>query len=352
MTGVALAGVGTGVAVYVSRTKRPERQRDLLREALRIGLLVSLPIALVVPLAGWMWEERLSGSKLGPALFATAAVAGWIAVIPGVVNGFWLGLQQRGRMLALAAGSAGVSLATVFVLPAEHVLAGLAIAQAAPAAVVLFFFSPGVGRPRFRKHSHPLRRYVLPGLSIGILSPLSLLVARSVVGEALSWHEAGVLQSLWRLSDWVCAFAAGILSVHYLPRFAAARSAAQLTGALREAAKPVLLVSAAVFVILFLFHRPLIGMLYDPGFVVSPLAVALVFAGSLVRIASWVALFALYALRRTRAITIGEVLSLPLFAALLLFAGNGLSLEKAGAAWLASFAVYCAFNFWALRRPQ
>ena len=53
---------------------------------------------------------------------------------------------------------------------------------------------------------------------------------------------------------------------------------------------------------------------------------------------------------RTRAIILGEFLSLPLFAALLAACGAGLTLELAGALWLASFAVYAAFNLWASLR--
>jgi hypothetical protein len=66
-----------------------------------------------------------------------------------------------------------------------------------------------------------------------------------------------------------------------------------------------------------------------------------------VRIAAWVPLFGLYAARRTIAITLGEVLSLPLFAALLALFAEGLSLERAGVLWLVSFAAYASFNLWA-----
>ena len=91
-------------------------------------------------------------------------------------------------------------------------------------------------------------------------------------------------------------------------------------------------------------------MLYDPGFEASAAAAALIFAGSLVRIASWIALFALYAAVRTRAIAIGEFLSLPLFAGLLFAAAESLTLELAGALWLATYLAYGAFNYWAMRK--
>jgi PST family polysaccharide transporter len=252
-------------------------------------------------------------------------------------------------MLALALGSAVLALAVAGLAADCLLLPLLAVSQAAPALVV-FLLRPAPAKARFRARSHPLRRYVLPGLAIGILSPASLLVARGAVGEGLSWHEAGVLQSLWRVSDWICGVAAGILSVYFLPRFAAARASPLLGQELRRAAAWTLLPSLAAFAVLFLAHRPLLAALYDPGFRASDEAVALVFSGGAMRIAAWIPLFALYAMRRTTAITIGELFSLPLFAALLVVVGKHMTLEIVGALWLVSYAAYCAFNFWALRR--
>jgi PST family polysaccharide transporter len=228
----------------------------------------------------------------------------------------------------------------------------LAAAQAAPALVVFFVSITKTGKPRFRSRSHPLLRYVLPGLSIGILAPGSVLITRGIVGDALSWHETGVLQALWRVADWVSAFAAGILSVYFLPRFAAARASPSLMEEMRRAAVLILLPAIAVFVLLFLTHRPLLAALYGPEFGATDRAAALLFVGSAVRIASWIPLFALYAMRRTPAITIGELLSLPLFAALLAVFSSRLSMEGIGALWTVSYVAYCAFNLWAARRNQ
>lgn len=340
VAGVALAGIGTGLAVYVARTRTPGRQRDLLRESLRLGLTVALPVALLAALAGIL---------LGSAVSGAAALAGWLAVIPGLVNNYWLGQQKRGRMLALALGTAALGLLAAALAPERQVLWCLAASQAIP-ALVLLFMRRGVDRPRFRRYSHPLRRYILPGLAIGILSPASLLAARGVIGDALSWHDAGVLQALWRLSDWVSGFAAGILAVHFLPRFSALRSSPELRGEMRRAARLTLLPAGAVLVAFFVFHRPLLALLYEPQFAASDGAVALLFAGSLLRIAAWIPLFALYAMRRTATISIGELFSLPLFAGLLYLAAERLSLELAGALWLAAYAAYLAFNLLAVRR--
>lgn len=330
VSGAALAGVGAGVTVYVAQAQTRPQQLGALRGGMRLSLAISAVVALVAsPFA------------------ALGAVAGLIAVVPGVINAYWLGQQRRGAMLTLTLAWALLGLAAALAAPRGVVLEALAIATAAPALLGLFFWkamrtaSPLGG---------PLRSYVLPGLAVGILGPAAVVVARAAVGETLSWHDAGVLQALWRLADWVAAVAAGILSLVFLPQLAAASSRAEFNALLARAAKLVLIPSAIVFVAFYLLHRPLLAILYESSVVATDTSAALLLAGSWVRIVAWLPLFALYALKRTRAIAIGELLSLPLFAALVVAAGSRLSLELAAGFWLAAYIAYAVFNFWAARR--
>lgn len=74
VSGAALAGVSTGLTVYVAQAANGEQQRTALRGGMRLGLAVSAAAAvLVLPL-----------TVLG-------AVVGLIAVIPGTLNAYWLG---------------------------------------------------------------------------------------------------------------------------------------------------------------------------------------------------------------------------------------------------------------------
>jgi hypothetical protein len=72
--------------------------------------------------------------------------------------------------------------------------------------------------------------------------------------------------------------------------------------------------------------------------------------GDALRMLSWIALFGLFARGAGWAVTAGEFLSLPLFAALLLALPGPLSLPQIGMAWALAYAAYAGFNFWALRR--
>ena len=344
IAGVAAAGVASGLSVLVAQTSVEERQQMFLQRALRLCFRTTLPVALGVTLVGWM----LFGELAPRPTIALAAIAGWIAVGHVVVNSYWLGRQQRALMLALAAASAVLAAAAAALAPRGYLLELLVASQAAPALALFLVLQPS--RAPRRADDNALERYIVPGLAIGVLSPASLLVARSVVGESLSWHESGVLQALWRVSDWVCGLASGIMAVVYLPRLAAAHGSEAFRGVVLQALGTVLLPSAALFALMFAAHGPLLELLYDASFRASPASVALVFAGNVLRIGSWIALYALYAAVRTRAIAAGELLSLPLFAGLLFAARDRLTLELAGLLWLASYVVYCAFNFWALTR--
>ncbi len=253
IAGVTLSGVGAGLSVLVAQTALRERQQLFLRRALFLGLAVSAPVGIAAAAAGSVFSERLGGAALSAQSVVLAALAGWIALIHGLVNSYWQGQQRRDLMLALAFGSAALALAAAVFAPQAFVMELIILAHAAPAVVLLFV--PYRSTAPQRAKDRALERYVLPGLAIGILSPASMIVARSLVADALSWHESGVLQALFRISDWICVFAGGVLSVFYLPRFAAASPRGGLDPLLRESARTIMLPSVLLFFVLFAFPR-------------------------------------------------------------------------------------------------
>jgi len=357
VAGVALAGIGIGLAVLVVQARHPAEERSLLAESIKLGLAVALPVLLAVAAASWRFPDLLAGNEIPPSLLVLAAASGWVAVVPGMIGDYWLGRQRRDLLLWLALASAALPAIAAAAVPREHLLAWVALCFAAPVIIAPFVLqrkmAPRPPSPERRSNRKALLRYATPGIVIGLMSPASMVAARSIVSSALSWQDAGLLQSLWRLSDWVASVAAGLLSVYFLPRLTASCGTRAFHEELKRAALLTVVPAAAAFVLLFAFQRPILSSLYDSSFRMSDATVALFFAGSLVRVAAWVPLFGLYAMKRTTAIAVGEVLSLPLFALLLAGYAAGLSLEKAGALWLASYVVYGAFNLWAaLRAPR
>ena len=187
-------------------------------------------------------------------------------------------------------------------------------------------------------------RYLPAGVAIGILSPASLLLARGGVAGALSPHDAGVMQALWRSSEWITGVAAGVLSVWFFPKLSARHGSPGFRGELLRALTTVLVAAAAAISLLAFFQQEILATMYDSTFIASDRAAMLFFLGDWVRIGSWVFLYALFAMRRAMLIAVGEIFSLPLFALLLHFFAAGISLERIGLLYFLTYLGYFAFN--------
>lgn len=351
VAGVSLAGIGIGLTGRVAGVA-PSDQRRLLGEALRLGLVLSglcLFVATGLVLSGLM--PLLPAAQAG--LLLPALGVGWLAVAPGLLIAWLLGCGQAGRATVVAAALLAVPLLALWFAPPGAELPALLGVQAVLGLVLTLFLLCGEGSwSAALGGGHGLRPFITAGLAIGILSPAATALARVEIAAAASWEIAGAVQALWRSSEWITAIAAGLLNAHFLPRLAAARDATGFSAELRASARQVVLPSLLVLGLLWLLLPQVLALLYREGLPVGRLDALAFFAGDALRMLSWVFLFGLFARGAGWAVTVGELLSLPLFAALLWLLPGPLSLSWIGLAWLLAYAVYAGFNFWALRRSQ
>jgi len=187
-----------------------------------------------------------------------------------MLNGYWLGQQRRDPELALAITSAAVPLAAALAAPQAHILAALAIAQAAP---VLAAVSSSIGRPRAspdKDHDRALlRRYIFPGLVIGVLTPIATVAARGIVSTEMSWQEVGLLQALWRCFGLGGERGGRRDGVYFLPRLAAAHRTPQFAAELQarrpssRSCRPQSPLPCPVL------RGPVFALLYDESFLIS-----------------------------------------------------------------------------------
>lgn len=351
VAGVTLAGIGIGLTGRVAGVA-PSCQRRLLGEALRLGLMLSALCLIAcsgLAMSGWL---PLLDTPQAPLLMP-ALCTGWLLVAPGLFAAWLLGRGQPGRAALLVAAALG--LPCVALLPAApgHELAALLTAQAAFGAIVTMWLLAGEGSWRDAlAQGHGLRSFIAAGIAIGILSPAATAVARLEIAAAASWETAGVVQALWRSSEWVTAIAAGLLNAHFLPRLAATRDAAGFTAELRAAARRVVAPALLALGLLWLLLPQALALLFRDGLPVGRLDALGFFAGDALRMLSWIFLFGLFARGAGWTVSAGELLSLPLFAALLLLLPGPLSLATIGLAWMLAYAAYAGFNAWAMRRSM
>lgn len=352
VSAVALAGVLQGLTVLIAQVRVARDEQSLLRAALKLGLGTSLVVAL-----GVLLVAGLIRGEIKPELFLLAASIGCIAVIPATLNAYWLGKHQQQRMLGLALlGSAAwllVAGGAWFGLSLRGLLLVQCFALAGIGSLVWHYLYKlfghqlsrhGGGHAADKEYVRKLVRFVPVGLVIGIMSPVSMLLVRSMLSSSLSWEEVGYLQALWRCTEWVTATAAGVLSLVFLPRFSSSHGTERFGREMMSAGAAVLIPAACLLLLIYLNQRAMLATLYDARFVVSDAAAALFMLGSWIRIASWLFLFGLFAAHRTRLIMAGEVLSLPLYALLLWWFAAGMTLERTALLYLVSYLVYLAFT--------
>jgi len=361
---VALAGVLQGLTVLIAQVRATREESILLRATLKLGLGTSLSVALGVMLVA----GHISG-EIKPDMFVVAALAGVIAVIPATLNSYWLGKHRQQRMLGLVLLTSTVLLAVAagawFGLPLRGLVWVQCIMLAIIGSLVWRYLRTlsrgGAATADETQYVRRLANFVPVGIAIGIMSPVSMLLVRGMLSGTLSWDEVGNLQALWRSAEWVTATAAGVLSLVFLPRFSSAfdigtGGSARFGKEVMRAGMAVLIPAALLLLLIYHNQQAMLATLYDVRFSVSDKTAALFLLGSWIRVASWLFLFGLYAVHRTRLIMAGEVLSLPLYALLLWLFADGMTLERAALLYLASFVIYLGFNagalLYAARHPE
>ena len=349
---VATAGVLQGLTVLIAQTEASHEAHGLLRNALKLGLVTSLAAALVVASTSAELAVWLTQNKIAASLFQLAALVGWIAVVPATLNAYWLGKHQQQRMLKLALLTSSILLLVAasawFRMPLRGLVWVQVLATAALAGVVWQYMRSLSGirgsSADEARHFRKLVRFVPVGLAIGIMSPVSMLLVRSMLSGTLSWSDVGFFQALWRSTEWVTATAAGVLSLIFLPRFSSTYGSAKFRMEMLRAGTMVLIPAACLLLLIFINQRSMLAALYDARFVVSDQTAGLFLLGCWIRIAAWLFLFGLFSAHRTGLIIAGEVLSLPLYALLLWVFADGMTLERGALLYLASYLAYLVFS--------
>ncbi len=352
---VTLAGVGAGVAVFAAR--RETDAQTLMRDALIWGLLVT-GCAAVGLLALTPAVNLAFGREIAPAgLVGFLAVGGgFVYTVLGLFLALWTGRLQRGRMILLGlaqvapvgfavSGLLGPVTATLVFTVQFVTLLIIGVALGAP--VVVRAWRARADAPSWRLS--PLKRYIVAGLSIGIMSPVSIMWSRAELAHSLSWDEVSQLQALWRASEWVTGLGGSLIGLVYLPRMAAALDRTSFLREVEHTWKFLCIPGALAMGLLWMAQGFVIPLLYTEKFIMPAAASGLFLLGDALRLASWVPLHGLFATERTKAVAIGEWLSLPLFAALLTVLSVK-SLVAAGACYAVTYAVYLAFNAWCVYR--
>ena len=345
---ISLAGIG--VALIARLAGCPAEQRlAWVRAALRWCLWLSAAATVIgVPLMVMYGRVVIPAGQEGLAV--AALVAGWCGVAPGLGGLALVGSGRPGWAAALIGCSFLPPLLLLilspFASPLANLLCGQIVFGTATLAVMLRLRADVPVPP---DELHSLLRFVPAGIAIGLLSPSAAILGRTRIGEVLSWDHAGIAQAIWRTNEWIVCVTGGLLNVYFLPQLGATKDRVAFVAVLRRAAWQTLVPAGVLMALLWLLLPEAVALLYRPDIVPARSDALPFLLGDWLRAAAWVPLMGLYALHIPRAVTIGEFLSQPLFAALLWSLALPVSLMDIGWAWTGAYFVYAIYNSLALR---
>lgn len=347
VSGVSLTGIGIAVTVLAA-SHTGEGRRYWLKAALLMCLALSCCAAI---LGGFLAPNFVLLPGEGTLLY-WALLAGWLAVGPGLLTAWLVGCGAVPRATLLTVAGLATPLVLLLTSPFPSPLQNLLAGQVLFGLVVLAGLGLGLRGlpPVTREHVVRLGRFLPMGIAIGTLGSAALAWSRGEIGAHHSWQTAGQVQAIWRTTDWVTAIMAGVLNAHFLPRLSAAPDRSSFLRELRRSAAFTALPAAGLLLALWLVLPDALALLYRDELRPARTDAFYFVAGDGVRILSWIALFGLYARHQAWAATVGEFLSLPLFALLLTLSAGAGGLRGIGVLWCLSYLAYAVFNAWALRR--
>jgi len=352
VAGVVGAGLTQGLVVLAAPAGDHALQMRWLWLSVGMGLLVTLPVALLLgapgmPLAGW-----LAGSLdalADPRLLAAVTLAGaWLGIGQMQLGALWTARGHLATAFVVTFGLTAASLLAGAMAPRDDLplwLAGSrALLVAALLALVWLGVRPHVTSPEWRRwsraHRTELARFLWMGLAIGVLTPVGQMLARSSVAMQHGWEAVAAMQGLWRMGAWVGSVAAGLMALWLLPRWSRAGHPPVARTLLRDGLK-VVLPAWLCLLALWWWQAPLARLMFDARFAVPPAVAAGFLLGEAVRAFSWMFLFGLMASRRTLAVVLTEFASLPLFAALVTLVPTS-GLAGVGALYALTYVVYAS----------
>jgi len=348
------AGIGIGLTILTAQTEHP-LQRYLLIASCVLGLLITLPLLILVfifhqDIARWAQLPAMNHPEL-----ITAALGGWLSTVAVQISAYLLGKEQHFKALLIMVVSSLPVLLTLFIgsilmLPnliqitlLASVLSGVIFSLWLFANTLQILKEHPHSRAHLRSATLKLRKFIGAGFAIGILTPLSVMIARSAIASDLDWNSVGIATALWRVSDWVLCAAQAVLYFHFLPLLS--KSAGdQLQRRLIKVIFQVFIPSVLALLLLLYSRQMVFPLLYSSQLEVNWKVCLLFWSGDAMRILAIIFLMALYILHRTRTISVVELFSQPLLA-LLLTLGAAQSLIWVGMAHLFTYTVYASLCF-------
>jgi len=317
---IASAGIGSGVVKYAAEfSNDPEVHDRVVRTSLFLMLVPTILITigsllLTIPLAKFLFNDQ----SFAPYIAATA-----LLIPAGVFSGFcmslWNAHMEITKLVKRNIVATLISAATVpvFVIPfgvKGSIIAG-AVAQLILFVILLpplktsSWFSWSLFRPaRDREFEPKLLRFAAMAATSLVMVTCVQFFIRRYIGETLSYTDAGIWQSLNRISEMYLQVVMTSLGVYYIPKLSSLKSTSELKSEILNGYKIIMPITGIIGFLIWLFRHQIIAILYAPSFASMEQLFAYQMFGDFLKIGSWLLATLMVSKAMTRYFVITEII--------------------------------------------
>ena len=303
VTTFASGAITTGVTKYTAEYYySQEKQHRVWQTAAKIALVGSMLTALVIV---------LFRNTLAVTFLDTSSLSGvfiWFAatLILLVMNSLLLAILNGKKEINLyvVANITGSLLALIItaILVIFYGLYGALVALAVYQSISFFATSYFCSKTSWFKWSHLLGKldvqvsknlmnYALMAAAGAICAPGTQILVRHYIGVHSSWHAAGYIEAMWRVSAAYLMVVTTTLSVYFIPRMAELSEPKQIRAELLKTYKLLIPFTIICSTIIYLLRKLVVTWLFTEEFSGMVDLFAWQMIGDTIKVASWILMY-------------------------------------------------------------
>lgn len=319
ISGFAKGGIESGIIKYVAEYKEDESQiKKLLSNSLKVVLYCSLIISLFLILGCLPLSDIIFNTS---NYFYVFIVFGFTLVLFSL-NGFLLSILNgykrfRNYVIVNIIGTIigliyTVTIVSLFKLPGA--LINIVTYQSIALCVTIWvcrkepwfnksFFHEKIDKTILKK----LFGFSLMSITASVMLPVSQLLLRGYVISNISAFEAGIWESVNRISSVYLSVITTAFSVYYLPRLSEITDPVELRKEIFRCYKVIIPILLVLLFSVYLFRHFIVWLLFTPDFYPMESLFSWQLAGDFMKIMSWLLSTIMVAKARIKMFVVTEV---------------------------------------------
>ncbi len=363
LTGVVNAPISTGVVRYTAENYNQGYEACAPWWRASVNWLIIL-LLIIIP-GGYLLAEPLSIGVFGSSDFGWLIVVTTcilpIAAIGTAITSVINGQQQFRRFFVLGVIATTLSMVLVLGLIVGGRLNGALLAVALQAGLSgVVMLAASLRQPWFKlrywwgetepRHRKAIGGYIIMAITSALAVPISLIMVRNILVENVGWDQAGLWQSVWKVSEVYLSVLTMAFATYYLPRLSSVVGVIAIRREVIKASKVFFPIVVLLAFGIYLFRDVAIYLLFTEEFEEARDLFAIQLIGDVVKILSWIYAYPMISRGATKWYVSTEIFFTAQFVFFAWYFVGVYGTQGANVSYLLNYILYFIFVYFNLKR--